>query len=281
MTAAVEAAIQAEVERLWSVTTLIKHGLGTGEGLVRWSVRQPCEIAYDRFATLASFHESGDREGAIKWLMEARWNRTKKAMARGTELHAIAEELALGGSPVIPEGAAPYIDQYRRWLDRYQPEFLMAEAPVYNLTERYAGTCDGLMRLPSFGPEPIVFDYKTTEYAPDGEKARPPWPEVALQLAAYARAEVVGVISEQRYASGKRYYVYDPAKQHEAMPKVEHAVCIVISPYDCVAVPTRIDESVWTTFLYVRECARFRLSADGGLFGPPLSPPPEEVPNGT
>jgi hypothetical protein len=265
----------AELRKLWSVTTLISSGLPKGSALENWIARQSAERAYDRLPLLQQYHRDGDRAGAIEWLAKARWERTKKAMARGTDIHAIAEKIALGETPEVGDDVAPYVEQYRRFLEAWRPTFLMAEAPVYNLTWSYAGTCDGIMELHG---RRFLFDYKTTEFPPDGERMRPPWPEAALQLAAYARAEVVGVLSEQRYAQGKRFYLFDPNLKHEPMPKVDGALVIVISPFDCTPYLARIEDDVWNAFLAVRQSAAWTLvGSKAALFAPLVARPAEPV----
>ena len=259
----------AEVLRMWSVTTLISDGLGKGEGLIRWSVKQTAETAVDMRRTVATMIKESGRDAAIKWLTESRFQKSEKAKVRGTDVHAVAEAIALGYAPpeIAPEQRLvikPYVDQLVRWLDKWQPKFHMAEAPVYNVSRAYAGTCDGIMEI---GGRRFIFDYKTTEYPPDGDKARPPWPEVALQLCAYSRAEIVGVIAEQRYdGRSKRYYLFDPTSQHEPMPEVDGALCIVISPYDCFAQPVRIDDDVWRAFLHVQACAKWQTELSRDVF---------------
>lgn len=253
---------------LWSVTTLEKLGLGTGDGLVNWAVRTTAEAAYDKPGILQAFRDDGDRDGAVKWLAEQRYQSSGKAAARGTDLHKAAEQLALGETPDVDDAILPYVDQYRAFLDTFQPEFVMSEAPVYNPTVGYAGTCDGILVIDG---QRLVFDIKTTAHAPDSGKARPPFPEVALQLVAYRRAELVGLIAEQRYASGKRYYVYQPDAQHEPMPETDGAVCIVVSPYDYQVVPVRTDDQVWRHFRHVMEGARWRVHVSRHVFGPPIT----------
>src|SRR5215471_13100710 len=183
--------------RLWSVTTLIKQGLGTSEALVNWAVNETAKAAIEKRRTVAQMLEDEDEDAAIRWLRDARWRSTGKAQVRGTELHAAAEALALGARPIVDAGVMPYVEQYRKWLVTYSPRFLMAEAPVYNPAAYYAGTLDGVIE---FGGKPFLFDIKTTPHGPNSDKRRPPYPEVALQLCAYAHATDVGVISEQRYA---------------------------------------------------------------------------------
>jgi hypothetical protein len=257
-----------DVLRLWSVTTLIKLGLGTSDALVGWVAKTIAEAAINSRATVSQMLADEGEEAAITWLKDARWRQTKKAQIRGSELHAAAEQLALGARPIVDATVLPYVEQYARWLRTWAPRFVMAEAPVYNPSYLYAGTLDGIVKIEE---RTVLFDIKTTPYGPNEDRSRPPYPEVALQLAAYARATHVGVLSEQRYDDRRRrYYIFDPKAQHEPMPKIDRALCIVVSPYDCFAVPVRIDDSVWNAFLYVREAARWQLAGAHNLFGPPI-----------
>lgn len=260
----------SEPIRLWSVTSLIKLGLGTSDALVNWAVNTTCEAAYDRHKIFSQFVQDGDRAGAIDWLKRQRFQKSGVAAARGTDLHKAAEQLALGLEPKIEPENQGYLDSYMSFLEEHQPEFLMAEAPVYApTTGGYAGTLDAVMRL---GDTVVVADIKSTPHAPDSGRSRPPFPEASLQACAYRHAEVVGLLSEQRYASGKRYYMYDPSAHHEPMPETEGAVCIVVSPYDYMVVPMRTDEVVWRAFRHVMECARFQVETSKTLFGPAITP---------
>lgn len=258
----------SESLRLWSVTSLIRLGLGTSDALVNWAVGQASETAYDKVKTLQAFVEDGDREGAVKWLRDSRFRKSGKAMARGTELHAAAEKLALGVTPEVDDEIAPYLDQYRRFLVDHEPTFLLAEAPVYAPANFYAGTLDAIVEI---GGQRLVLDIKTTEHAPDSGRYRPPYPEAALQLTAYRRATDVGVLAERRMASGKRYYLFDPDQTHDALPETDGAAVLVVSPFDYVLVPVRTDDEVWRAFLAVREAARFQVDIAKRIFGPPIT----------
>jgi len=263
----------AEPLRLWSVTTLLKLGMGTGDALVNWAVKTTAEYAIDQRASWAALAES-DRDGALELLTKARYRKSGKASARGTDLHKAAEQLALGIAPEVEPEILPYVEQYRRFLVEHEPEFLMSEAPVYSPGRFYAGTCDGIMVLEG---QRLLFDLKTTEHAPDSGRSRPPYGEAALQLCAYRRAEVVGVISEQRYASGRRYYLYDPEAAHEPMPETDGAAVITISPFDYTITPARTDDEVFKCFLAVREAARWQVDVSSRVFGPQISAPTKAV----
>ncbi len=130
--------------RLWSATTLAKLGLGTSDPLVNWCVGITAEYAIDNMDVIGPL-AARDRGAAIKLLKDARWASSSKAAARGTDLHKAAEQLALGQQPEVDDNVLPYLEQYRRFLTEHAPSFLMSEAPVYNPTFGYAGTCDGIM----------------------------------------------------------------------------------------------------------------------------------------
>jgi hypothetical protein len=257
--------------RLWSVTTLVKLGLGTSDALINWAVNTTAEFAYDKRKAWAEL----DRDEALDLIKRARYRKSGAAMARGTNLHKAAESLALGIQPAeVDKVVLPYVEQYRRFLTEHEPEFLMSEAPIYNPELGYAGTLDKIIKLDG---KVVVGDTKTTEHGPDSGRSRPPFPETALQLVGYRRAKWVGVLSEQRYASGRRYYLFDPDIEHEPMPETDGAVCIVVSPYDYQVVPVRTDDEVWTAFRHVMECARWQVDTSRNVIGPPVSARRKEI----
>ena len=263
---------------LVSVTTLIKDALGTSPGLVNWAVDTTAAAAYDRHKILTQFVEDEDREGAIKWLRDQRWQRTGEAAARGTDVHTVAEQLHLGNVVEYEPHLEGYVEQYRQFLADFKPEFLMAEAPVYNLTYRYAGTLDGVAVIEG---KPVVVDIKTTAHGPDAKnasgkpKARPPFPEVALQLTLYRRAEIVGLLADRKEVQYRRYYVLDPEAHTEPMPETEGGVCIVISPEDYMVVPVDTSERIWKACRHVIQTAKFQTETSKAVFGPAIVPPVE------
>jgi len=268
-----EALPQTEALHLLSVTTTIQEALGYGRGMLSWKDRFAGETAVDGHQVIGAMLAKGEREAAISYIKEASNRYAREAADRGTRTHAALEALTLGQAPRLDDEIEPYVRQYGRWLDRFQPEFMMVEAPVYHPEMRYAGTTDGVMKLDGMA---LSFDYKTTAHPPEKE-SRPPYPEVALQLCAYARAKEVGVLSEQRYSDrGKRFYIYDPTQAHEPMPEVDRnwALAIIISPFDCRAVPTRIDEEVWVAWRHAQAVARFRMEVARSLFQVPWEAPP-------
>src|SRR5690606_2486365 len=124
---------------------------------------------------------AGDREGAIDYLKRAPVRDTGEAADLGSEVHDLVERIARGQDvgPVHPD-LVPYVEAFEAFLSDFEPEFLLMEETVWNEEHGYAGSFDAIAR---FGDEVVVLDYKTTRSGV--------YPEVALQLTAYSRAEYV------------------------------------------------------------------------------------------
>lgn len=259
-----------EQQRMWSVTELLKLAIPS-PGLIGWAARTVAEAAVLKQGSWQAVLADEGEKAAIDYLIDARWRTVGKAADRGNALHAHAKAVTLGAVPPAPEpSSAAHVEQFQRFLDDFQPEYLAAEAPVYNLAYHYAGTLDAIVRIEG---QVCVLDYKTTDKGP-GEGTRPPYDEVALQLCAYARAELMGVgppvVNEGK--GKRRYYIYDDAMPTVPMPATEGALALMVSPVDYQLHPARVDEAVWSSFLYAREVARWVLEYSRTAIGPPVVP---------
>lgn len=262
--------------RLWSVTELLKMAIPS-PAITGWAVRITAEAAvHKRNAWLAM--AEADPAGAIEYLKQQRWATSGKAADRGNALHRHAQALALGAPPPEPEaGAEAHVAQFVRFLDDHAPVYLAAEAPVYNLAYSYAGTLDAIVQL---GDRVCVLDYKTTDKGPEPDPdtgrspSRPPYSEVALQLCAYARAEMIGTgppdVSEVKR---RRYYTWRDDMPYETMPQIDGALALMVSPVDYELHPVRVDDDVWACFLHAREVARWVLEVSRNAIGPAVAPP--------
>lgn len=267
--------------QLYSATTLISNGVPK-PALVGWAARVTAEYALDNLDVLGPLARK-DRAGALKLLTGARFTKNDRASARGTDVHAALEQIALGITPRIDGEAAPYVEQFRLFLAEHRPEYLLAEAPVYNPEYGYAGTLDGVVQFPQpikgGKAGPFVLDVKTTDKPPGGRARRPPYPEVALQLTAYRRAQFVGLDAAVKVETrSDRYYTFDPVETlTEPMIECEGGLCLVVSPYDYQLVPIRTDEVVWRAFLSVAESARWTLETSKQVVGQPIAAPAEPM----
>jgi hypothetical protein len=272
--------VSPESTELVSATTLIKDALGLSKGIEIHGKQAVAGAAFDNYKKLGRYVEDNDRDDAIDWLLKQQWEGLQSANNRGTEIHTVAENLHLGTVVEYDEFLEPWIVQYRRFLEEFEPQFLMAEAPVYNLTWRYAGTLDGIAVIDG---KTVVVDIKTTAHGPNAKdkrgkpKARPPFSEVPLQLTLYRRAELVGLLADRKEIQYRRYYVFDPAAQAEPMPETEGGVCIVVSPEDYRVVPVDTSERIWKVCRHVIQVAKYQTETSKAVFGPAITPTKKEI----
>lgn len=140
-----------DLDPLWSVTTLI--GILDKPALVPWAAMKVAEAAVDQHAVWASRLEHEGRDAAIDWLKKARFRRGRgrSATALGTAVHKACEHKAITGTWRAEDwGDAelrPFLIQFDRFLDDFQPVYIAAEVTVFNPEMGYAGTCDGFFEL--------------------------------------------------------------------------------------------------------------------------------------
>src|SRR4051794_14692313 len=166
--------------KYWSVTTIVNGGLPKPV-LVNWAKKFTAEFACDNYAARGEVLKAA-REGAIDWLKNASFRDRDKKAELGSWVHAACEAFQLGKPmPPWPVAIKPHMEHFAAFLDEYQPTIELAEASVYNRTEKYAGTLDAIAL---FGDRRLLFDVKTGKGV---------YPEVGLQLAAYRYAEFIGL----------------------------------------------------------------------------------------
>jgi hypothetical protein len=159
-------------ERYPSVTTVLKYCIPK-PGLHKWQAKLAAQTAMDSILHLSTL----DEEKGVKFLLSQADTKNTRAEL-GDEVHAYADAVANGReAPKPSEAALPYIASYEVFQYDLQPEYLATELPVFSREHGYAGTADIYAKIKG---KVCVIDIKTGKAI---------WPEVALQLAAYARAE--------------------------------------------------------------------------------------------
>jgi len=279
---------------LWSVTTII--GTLDKPALIYWSAKQTALAAIQIAGSLPTRIEEDGEAETVKWLAAARY-RTPPDLLRaadlGTVCHTACEEYALTGQrpddtrlgTLIEQTAGAnftgttaetavlnrMLDQFDRWLQRFTPSYQATEVAVYSPRYGYAGTCDNFLTIDNTR---FITDYKTSREPYDSRgKPKTPYPEVALQLAAYRYAELAAVWRPRRTEKyRRRYYLLSPPEQEmsQPVPEVDAGLCVHITPEACEAYPVRCDREVHRAFLYTLECFRWVQETAKTAIGPPL-----------
>jgi hypothetical protein len=235
---------------LWSVTTLINGGCPK-PALLPWGIKTTAEYAVANYRRLFAMCQAaeGDEDAiyqVVAWLKGAPYRDREAKADLGTLFHAVAEADALGKPrPAMAPNLAPLVAQFDRFRAERNPTFEMAEATVFNVRESYAGTLDAIL---SMGGKRYLVDYKT---------GKDIYPDSALQLVAYARAEAV----------------YLAPGQVIPMPAIDGALVLHVTEETYLPIPVNVSEPVWRAFRFVREVFRWMEETSKGVLGEPLAAP--------
>lgn len=273
---------RGRIERFYSVTTLLQ--LGLPKYLVPWASKLVAELAYDDVerhgkkalkawaadgrAYLDECRANGMKleradespKGlALRWLKGIPDRVRDAAAARGSAVHEAAEDTVLervreaerlyiaGEMPVFDAGIDPYMQAFIRWLNDFRPRFVATEATVYNRSQSYAGTLDAIVE--------VLIDGTWTRLCIDYKTGKSIYADVAMQTAAYARAEFVGG------ADGVTEF---------PVPQVDGTAVLHLTPKGYRFLRLRSDDQVFRTFLYVREVARWAIEGHKTAIGDPI-----------
>jgi hypothetical protein len=169
-------------EKVPGVTTIL-GGTLPKNALVEWAGRTTAGYAVDYWEELAELPPSK----RLDRLNRARFEDRDNAARRGGDVHRLGATLVGGEEVAVPDELAGHVASYVDFLNTYDPKPVLVETVIGNRACRYCGTFD---LVADMGGERWLLDLKT------GRSGI--FPETALQLAAYRRAEFyLGVGGEE------------------------------------------------------------------------------------
>lgn len=269
----VDATPQPSDRRYYSVTTLTSAL--DKPALQYWAAEEAAKAAVSVRSSLAQRVDEEGEESVVKWLRDARFRRPRgyrSAAELGTAVHEACEQYALTGlRPDVDDEVAPFLDRFDEWAQTWQPQYEAAEAAVYNQTYGYAGTLDAIVVVDG---QRVLLDYKTSRKSLDSQgKPTGPYPEAALQLAAYRHAELMATWRARRYEKfRRRYYLLNDDEEEIGvpMPTLDGAVILHITPEHADLYPVRADDAVFEKFLYCIEVFDWVQDLAKTVIGKPL-----------
>ena len=201
---------------------------------------------YNRWPNNGAFN----RLAALETLKGEPYRDRDKAANRGTEVHNLAEKLTLGEEVHPPEEIAGHIDAYVDWWNAWQPTDVRPEVVVASRKHWYVGTLDLLAVI---NGQLWLVDIKTNRSGP--------FPEVALQLAAYGNAEVMVLEG-------------DDGQLHEhPMPAIERYGVLWLRGDGHDFHEVYVNRHTFRVFLYAQQIGKFQKSDRSEHIGPALNPP--------
>lgn len=204
-----------------STTTILERGLAK-PALAPWAARLVAEYA----ATHCEAWRHLPTEDAIDLLRKAPYRTRDRKAEIGSAVHAAINAYVEGVSVLgLTDAQAGYYSGALAFLREHEPRVVRSEFTVYSRTHGYAGTSDLLLRI---GARQSIADFKTSKAI---------YPDVALQLVSYARADFIGTNDGEEIS----------------LPGIDEGIIVRLTPdgsYE--AQRAELGDDVWDAFLAVK-----------------------------
>lgn len=156
--------------------------------LMGWAKRLVAEFAVDNLDWLNQTVGLVGRDQAVNLLKSKPKAESDAGKELGGMIHALIEDVGRGKHPELKPEHRPYVEAYRLWLKESGFKLVSLEKAAFNFTHDYAGTFDIIAKREG---ELWLIDAKTNKGSTYQGVYTGTYPETALQLAAYSRAEFI------------------------------------------------------------------------------------------
>lgn len=246
-----------------SVTSIV--GMLPKPFLQRWAANMAADIAVDCLPLLQDL-AARDSDGARQYIAGAAYRYTRERARIGSDAHDLFERMIRGENPAnVHPDMRHYQRHFADFLDTVQPELIRAEDVAWSDTHKYAGSFDGILRVrlnedgrpdPTGDPVTVIADWKTSKSV---------HADVALQMAAYANADVV----------------ISPDGRREPMPALDGAVILHVTPEQWTLKAVRADDDVFAYFLTLRNVYDWDADVSRKVLGRALAASRDNLVTGT
>lgn len=241
--------------------------------LAPWQAKLTAELAVKSIDFIADMAARGGVDSAVDYLKGAARRYTKVRADIGSEAHDMFERMIRGEGGLTeryPAGSRnagqfrvrvspdmePYREHFAQFLEAVNPEFVRAEDVVWSDTYGYAGSfdvwlyvwldADGIPTPDRSGTRHLILgDWKT---------GKSTYPDVALQLAAYQRAD----------------YVMDADGNREPLPVFDGAAVLHITDETWAFKPVDTSDEVFAEFLHLRATFEWDRGLSRKVIGKPI-----------
>ena len=134
----------------------------------------------------------------------------------------------------------------------FDVSFLESEAAVWSDTHGFAGTLDAIILVDG---EAIILDYKTG--------ASGIWPDVGIQLNAYANADEI----------------LDKSGERRPLPKIDGAAALHLRPDSYELIPVRLGDDIFEVFQALTVASHWVRDLSKTVLGNPVDPTQKENQN--
>lgn len=191
--------------------------------LRQWNAKVTAQSAVEEIDYINELLSKGHSGKAVEFLKAAPERELNKAADVGTRVHEILEDLIKDPHIEVEEELLPFVQHFWTFCERFEPEWIHVERPVFSVTHMYAGSFDAIARINN---KNVILDFKTTRSGIS--------PKVAMQLAAYARAD----------------FIWDG--EEIEIPQIDAGAALWLRPDKWNFQPLRIDDDIFHTFLSLR-----------------------------